>query len=732
MSNLNNEQLEAIQYPYTGPVLVLAGAGTGKTTVLTKRIEYLITELCYEPNNILAITFTNKAGAEIKKRLNDIGYDLNWVGTFHSICMKILRRDIIRLNRSQDFKIIDPDDINKILKNILTDLNIKPDYIPLKTVLYYIEKLKTSFYSVGYNKEIFDKFVDKFSNRMPELETQKQDIEQIWKLYEEKLLENNYLDFNDLLNYTTYILKEFEEAKRYWNYKFEYILIDEFQDTNDVQYELLMLLKNDDNNLFAVGDGDQTIYSFRGANPNIINNFIELIPDNKIIVLKQNYRSTQNILNASNALIDKNKNRVKKSLISNNGDGNKPILFEAPNDFAEAAWVCKNILDLTKNKGVKLSEIAILLRSNYLTRIFEQELVFQNIKYRIFGGLKFYQRAEIKDLISYLQVVENNDELSLLRILNVPSRKIGSTSEQAIIDYAKFNGISFYQALLEYENLPVTPIAKKSIAEFINLMNDFKNYQYENIADLLDYIMDKIEYKNYYEKKDESRKHIVKENIDELRQAIQIFQASNPEAKLIDYLQNISLFTDKENSEDETNKEDCVSVMTVHNSKGLEFNYVFLVAFNEGVFPSNLSIKDGEVEEERRVAYVALTRARKELFISYNKSQDIITKTPKLPSQFISDIGKDNLNVYRPTLRRVSNHDMEWYDSTRKQKEVIANNFDKTMTNDYKIGDIVAHIIYGAGAVIGIENNILVIKFSNKYGVKKILFNHNSIKRMFN
>ncbi|MDE6289480.1 MAG: ATP-dependent helicase, partial [Ureaplasma sp.] len=485
------------------------------------------------------------------------------------------------------------------------------------------------------------------------------------------------------------------------------------------------------NNIFAVGDGDQTIYSFRGANPNIINNFIELVPNNKVIVLKQNYRSTQSILNASNSLIDKNRNRVKKSLVSNNGDGNKPTLFEAASDFAEAKWVCKNILDLKKDKDVKLSQIAILLRSNYLTRIFEQELVSQNIEYRIFGGLKFYQRAEIKDLISYLQAIENNDELALLRILNVPSRKIGGTSEQAIIDYSKENNITFFEALLEYENLPITTTAKKSISDFLNLMYDFKNYQYENIVDLLDYVIEKINYKEYYEKKDESRKHIIKENIDELRRAINIFQANNEESKLIDYLQNVSLFTDKEN-EEVSKQEDYVSVMTVHNSKGLEFDYVFLVAFNEGIFPSNMSIKDGEIEEERRVAYVALTRARKELFISYHNGQDFLTKQPKLPSQFIKDIGKENLNVVKLIPRKVSNYDMEWFDSNKKRKEVIQENYNKEKINDYKIGDLVSHIVYGAGSIIGIEGNLLVIRFSKKDGIKRILFNHNSIKRMFN
>lgn len=729
MNNIfNKEQLDAIESIGHGPILVLAGAGTGKTTVLTERINYLTNDLLFNENEILAITFTNKAAFEMKDRLIKKKINIEWIGTFHSIAMKMLRRDIHYLDKKEDFKIIDKEDSLKIIKEIYDINNFNIKEINPKNILSYIDDIKSKYICIGYDKQVLDDYLLNKTKKDLTLKINYDLFINVWKEYENKLNMSNYLDFNDILSYIVYILKNHNQVREYWKQKFQYILIDEFQDTNNIQYEFIKLISNQDNNIFAVGDGDQSIYSFRGANSEIINKFANEMKA-KLIILKTNYRSTQQILDLSNSLIKKNKNRFSKELFSVSNDGDKPIFYLAWNQEIESKWIITQINKLISN-GDEYKDFAILIRSNYLSRSIEQELVLSNIPYKIYGAIKFYQRAEVKDLIAYLSVIWNYDEVSIKRIINIPNRKIGDTTIQEIEKQSLKEKKNFYDTLLLNSEINISSIAHKSIDNFISLIEQIKNIPYKSINELIDLIIDKTGYLEYKEKKDPERIKIIKENIQELKNGIDSFEKQNINTTLGDYLQNISFF----NENSDLNKDDnFVSVLTVHASKGLEFKNVFISSFNENIFPTSRSIEDGELslEEERRVAYVALTRAKKNLFISCNSGQDYITKINKKPSRFIQEIGIEKLNVYKPQIKKQSNVSINWYDSTYKISNQSINNYNNSQENDYKIGDMIVHISFGVGIVLNIDNDVLEIEFKKPYGLKKIIYNHKSIKRKF-
>ncbi len=728
--NFNEEQQKAIETDLSNPVLVLAGAGTGKTSVLTNRIVYLINNLNLDPNRILAITFTNKAGNEIKERVSKFTNEMSWIGTFHSICLRILKSDVYLLNRDSSFKIIDSEDTQKLIKEIYQTLGYTREDISYKNALSYIDKIKRHFSPIGFDETIFDTFCEA-EHWNQELINNKSKISKIWETYEKKLESLNYFDFNDLLAYAHFILENFEQRRNYWSDLFQYILVDEFQDTNDIQYSFLKHLATKHKNIFVVGDIDQTIYSFRGANPEIINKYIKDFEPTTII-LKQNYRSTQSILDVSNDLIAKNENRIKKSLYSydTNNIGIKPILYEAKSDEIEASWVCNQIQELV-NQGTKYGDICILVRSNYLTRTFEQELMFSDIPYRIFGGIKFYERQEIKDIIAYLNAINSNDELALKRIINVPSRKVGRTSIESLSYISEMHRMKFIDVLRNSNEFNITPLANKGIQSFIQLLDSWKKYEYTSITELVNKIIDDIHYYEYWEKEDQSRVNTVKENITELKRAIQQFEKNNPDSVnvLDDFLQTISLISDIEQKE----KDDEVKIMTVHNAKGLEFDNVFLVSFNQNIFPSHLSLSEHNgIEEERRVAYVALTRAKKRLYISYSLGFDFRFAESKYKSMFLNDIDSKLLDGYQHKI--IKNFDLkdDWFDSLQpKEKIKVEEQYNESTGNDYSIGDIVAHITFGQGVIVDIDNDILSIDFKKPIGNKKIIYNHKSIKRAF-
>ena len=725
LSRLNLQQKQAVTYP-VAPLMVMAGAGTGKTTVLTNRVAYLVEEVGLDPKRILAITFTNKAANEMNERIaNLIGRPIEWIGTFHSVCIKILRREIYHLNRNNNFKVVDEEESTTIIKDIYEKYGYKNADMSYKNMLNIIESIKTNMYDLNDIRN------PRVAARMGIVgDAQINMVVRVFTEYLNKFELYNYLDFNDILIFTDIILNSFEDARQYWAHRFDYVLVDEFQDTNDIQFRLIKTLAGSEFNVFAVGDEDQTIYTFRGANPEIINQFINhqnrKVP---VIKLEENYRSTQPILDVANSIIAKNQNRIAKNLFSINKTGPKPILYVGESEDDEASWVVRKILYLTEEKGVQLKDIAILYRSNYLSRPYEQALISEGLRYTLFGGFKFYQRTEIKDIIAYLTAIDNNDELSIRRIINVPRRKISDETVKKVIDYANAKNLTFWDALNEVDEiLTLSSSQKNAINSFVNMMYEFKNKDYLSIGDLFDDVVQKTEYIHYISDKDSQKTKSTEQNLQELKQGMMTYQAKNEQNwSLSHYLQEIALYT---SIDDKKRQENSISLMTVHSSKGLEFNYVFLVDFVEGVFPSVHSVETNNgIQEERRLAYVALTRAKKELYICANNAYSFQLKTKKSESRFLMDARIGSIDRIKPTYVKRSSLDMDWFDSKAKPKVSKDEQYENAATNNYKVGDKVVHVIFGQGTVMAINGDILEISFKPPYNTKNIIYNHKSIKR---
>ncbi|MDE5617707.1 MAG: ATP-dependent helicase, partial [Ureaplasma sp.] len=548
----------------------------------------------------------------------------------------------------------------------------------------------------------------------------------LFELYNKKFLDYNYLDFNDIINLTNDLLSNFPVVRQKWSSRFDYILIDEFQDTNYSQFKLIENLANENFDVFAVGDEDQIIYTFRGADPNIISKFLSHNPKIEILKLEQNYRSTNQILNAANALIANNKNRIDKKLFSTNEDHIKPILCEFNSLDEESAFVAKKINEL-KNNGVELKNIAILYRSNYLSRSYEQSLIYYGIKYNLYGGFKFYQRSEIKDILAYLQVINNGDEMSLRRIINLPRRKISDQVVNYILQYSYDKEISFLQALYDHKNIDILSDSQHlSIQQFIELLDDLKSQDKNDIGNFFDYLLKKIDYINYVEKQDQKKSDSIKKNLLELKESIISFKNRNQEEwSLSNYLHEIALFT---TLDDKKKNENAVTMSTIHSSKGLEYEYVFLVSFNDGIFPSLHSIVDG-IEEERRLAYVAITRAKKELYLCSNEGFDFETKKSFIKSRFIDEIGFELIDKYKKSFVKMSDLMSNWFDSKNNKKLNKNEYYNSNQINTYHVGECVVHTVFGTGYIIGISNDILEISFPPPHKIKKIVYNHKSIKR---
>jgi DNA helicase II / ATP-dependent DNA helicase PcrA len=645
LNGLNPEQQKAVK-TVDGPLLLMAGAGSGKTRVLTHRIAYLMVEKGVNPYNILAITFTNKAAREMRERIQKMmggAADNIWISTFHSMCVRILRRDIDRLGYNRNFTILDSTDQQSVIKSILKDKNMDPKKYDPRAILGTISSAKNELITPEeYAKTAGDYFSQKVSD--------------VYTEYQRRLRKNNALDFDDLIMTTITLFIRVPEVLEYYQRKFQYIHVDEYQDTNRAQYMLVKLLAQRFQNLCVVGDSDQSIYRWRGADIANILSFEKDYPRASVILLEQNYRSTKKILLAANMVIQNNMNRKPKNLWTENAEGNKIMYYRADSEQGEAQFVIGKIQEQIRN-GRKLSDIAILYRTNAQSRVIEESFLKSNIDYSIVGGIKFYDRKEIKDILAYLRLISNpDDDISLQRIINVPKRAIGSTSIDKIANFATMHDLSMFQALETIEMIGLSPKAEKAAAEFRNLVSNYTHQQeYLSVTELVEEVLDKTGYRDMLkaEKSIESQSRL--ENIDEFLTVTKSFEESSEDKSLVAFLTDLALVADIDRLDDDGEKKtDFVTLMTLHSAKGLEFPVVFLIGMEEGVFPHSRSLmEEDEMEEERRLAYVGITRAEEELFITNAQMRTLFGRTNMNPeSRFIKEIPADLVEDAVPKVRR--------------------------------------------------------------------------------
>ena len=636
LKELNDKQYEAVVNT-KGPCLVIAGAGSGKTKVLTHKIAYIMQEENAKPWDILAITFTNKAANEMKERIaNLVGDNVKdmWVGTFHSICVRILRRFIDRIGFDTSFIIFDTSDQKTLIKNCLKDLAIDDKLFNERSVQSEISNAKNDMLEpFQYTAKAMGDY-------------RREKIATVYELYQKRLKENNAIDFDDIINYTIKILMENPDVLEYYSNKFKYVLVDEYQDTNKAQFTLITLLASKNGNITVVGDNDQGIYSFRGADISNILNFEKDFPGTKIIKLEQNYRCTGNILEAANAVIKNNEVKYAKKLWTENEIGKLPKVYLADNEYDEGSYIVEQIEHLKREEYYKYSDFAILYRMNTQSRAIEDIFRRENIPYKIIGGLKFYERKEIKDIIAYLRLIQNtSDNLSLKRIINEPKRGIGKTSLDSIEELANNEGISMYKIIKDAQQYGLNRIYLKS-RDFINVIEELRQKQKDlTISELIKLTLKKTGYMQALkdEKTIEAENRI--ENLDEFLTVAIEFEEQFAENTLADFLEGITLSSDLDNMEE---TEDSVTLMTLHSAKGLEFPVVFLVGMEEGIFPGYKSIGEPkELEEERRLCYVGITRAKENLFLTCSKKRTIFGSTScNAVSRFLKEIPKELLDGY--------------------------------------------------------------------------------------
>ncbi len=640
IEGLNNKQKEAV-LTTEGPCLVIAGAGSGKTKVLTHKIAYLIEEKNIKPWNIISITFTNKAANEMKQRVEKIVGDAvkdMWMGTFHSICVRILRKFIERLGYSSSFIIFDSSDQKTLVKDCLKTLKIDDKYFTDKSVLYEISNAKNEMldpeaYGIKYASDF-----------------RKEKIAKIYSLYQSRLKENNAVDFDDIINLTIKILTDNQDILEYYTEKFKYVLVDEYQDTNKAQFMLISILASKYGNITVVGDNDQGIYSFRGADISNILNFEKDFPGTRIIKLEQNYRCTGNILKAANAVIKNNEMKYKKSLWTENEEGQMPNIFRGEDEYGESNYIVKQIEKLRNQEKIKFSNCAVLYRMNSQSRAIEDILRRENIPYRIIGGQKFYERKEIKDIISYLRLIFNtSDNLALKRIINEPKRGIGKTSLDKIQEISEKTGESMYSIIKNSEQYGLNRVYVNAM-EFIELIEDIKEKSYNTlISELIKEILKKSGYTKALELENTIEAESRIQNLDEFLTVAIEFEQESADNTLQEFLEGITLTSDLDNMEE---TDETVTLMTLHSAKGLEFPVVFLVGLEEGIFPGYKSIGEPhELEEERRLFYVGITRAKKYLYLTCAKRRTIFGSTSyNAVSRFVKEIPKELIHGYEDVL----------------------------------------------------------------------------------
>lgn len=691
----NDKQKEAI-LKTDGPILVIAGAGSGKTKVLTTKIAYLV-ENGIPTDNILAITFTNKAAKEMKDRvinmLGSEGHEIR-ISTFHSFGVYLMQKHYNELGYQKNFTILDSDDSLTIIKRIMKDLNIDPKEYNPRAIRNAISSAKNELISsLEYERYASDNFSQK--------------VLEVYTRYEQKLLINNSLDFDDLLFLPIKLFRTKPEILKYYQEKYQYILVDEYQDTNEAQYILIKMLSAKNRNICVVGDESQSIYSFRGSNYRNILNFEKDYKDCTTILLEQNYRSTSTILDSANDVIKNNKHRKDKKLWTENGIGEKIEYYKALDEKDEANYVVKNIENLINNNTNK-SEIAVLYRTNAQSRVMEEALLKSNIPYKVVGSFYFYNRKEIKDLICYLKLIYNKyDDISLQRIINTPKRGIGEKTIENLQKKAQENNICMYDAIESGKELTF----KNIIEEIISIKDNY------SLTELVDIVLDKSGMKQELESEKSIESEIRLENLEEFKSITKAFEEKNGLISLEDFLTEISLVSDVTEHKDET---DVVTLMTVHSAKGLEFENVFLIGMEEGIFPHNNSFESTEgVEEERRLCYVAITRAKKRLWL-VNANHRLIYGMDNFnkPSRFIDEINKEYINGEKTERKIVKSNTFQ-----KIQKAV-----DETV--DYQAGDKIMHDVFGEGVIISIEGSVVTIAFAHPHGIKKLLKGHKSIKKI--
>lgn len=696
LSSLNEMQQLAVTTT-EGAVMVMAGAGSGKTKVLTHRIAYLIESLGINPFNILAVTFTNKAAKEMKERVEKlVEFDIKrlWISTFHSFCARFLRREISILGKyRQDFIIIDEDDAMKILKDEVKDKEFR---LTPKILMDCISLIKN-------DEPISEKY-----------NYDKDEIEQAYELYQNHLLNENLLDFDDLIRLTVQILEEYLPIREKYAAIFNYIMIDEFQDTNRLQYKLVNLLTSNTKNIFIVGDINQSIYSFRGARVENINSFKKMYQPT-IIKLEKNYRSTSMILNIANDVISKNNSFINMHLYTDNGTGAKAEYYQADSSFGEVLHIIAEIKKL-KKLGYSYNDMAILYRMNSLSLGFENEFIKHNIPYIIYGGVGYYSRKEVKDIIAYLRlIVDIKDDFSFKRIVNVPKRKIGDKVISDLSDIANAYGLSLFEAI-DYSSNKLLLGFKELI---LSLQAEMKKLSLDH---LVDRILDKTTYLIMLQQaQEEDRIDNVMELKSIMKDIMESYEGDNVE-KLQAFLLDLALRTDVDNISEEDDK---VKLMTFHQAKGLEYKVVFMPAMEQGIFPSFMVLGNKqETEEERRVCYVGITRAKERLYFSTAQVRRLYGKdNPGVPSEFLKSIHKERLNENGVNVKKPTPVFSKQFNPIREKKESVS-------SSGYKTGDKIMHKVFGKGIVVKVEDVKITVAFSKEYGIKTLMGDHPSITKL--
>ena len=687
---LNASQKEAIE-SIRGPVLIMAGAGSGKTRVLTYRYAHLVKTYQVDVENILAITFTNKAAEEMKSRISDLlnlDSSPKWVSTFHSLCVKILRIHGDKLGFNRNFSIYDQSDSNKLVRNCMSENNIDLKQYSPKRIQAHISNLKNNMVNPKKALEYADTFFDV-------------KVAEIYGSYEKKLKQANSMDFDDLLLKTVELFENFEQVLDFWSKKFQFIMVDEYQDTNFVQYKLVELLGSNNKNVCVVGDSDQSIYAFRGADIRNIIEFEKDFENAKIIQLEKNYRSTKKILNLANQIISNNQRTIEKNLWTDNDEGLDVDSIQFRSERDEANWVSSEIKKILEDN--KNDDVAVFYRTNSQSRLFEEELRKNNISYKVLGSVRFYDRKEIKDMISYLKfIINDNDMVSFERVVNVPRRGIGDSTIGKIKESMdKFNE-NLSQILNKTDTIEnISPRIKNNLSEFNQLIQDLKSIAIQGPSKTIEAILNKTGYREDLIKEGTLESQMRLENIEELMNSAFNFENLNeleidePFTMMREYLESIALFADT----DELEESDRVTLMTLHNAKGLEFPYVFMTGMEENLFPHERSTQGGkkEIEEERRLCYVGITRAEKKLYLTYSWSRTLWGGTTyNLPSRFIEE-GKGFLtNV--------------------EIKESYTNNLDNE--KNVSVGSKILHDKYGEGNILEVNGNEITVDFKNEIGIK--------------
>lgn len=729
VSMLNRNQKDAVlsddKY-----LRIIAGAGSGKTRVLTMRIAHLIEDEDVRPYKILAITFTNKAANEMKERIRRMLEDEGsqaWISTIHSLCVRILREDIPCMGYPKNFTIMDADDQKSVVREAVKQLELADTGLTPNQLIDYISNNKAADLSAEQAKKLAGDIREEKAKAS------------VYEYYLNRQRQLFALDFDDLILWTVRMFSKFPDVLAKWQRRFEYILVDEFQDIDNMQYKLIRQLAGTDASIYVVGDPDQTIYTWRGADVNIIMNFEKDYKPCKTIILNENYRSTSSILNAANSVIANNKNRMKKELFTSRSSDTKVTHYAAMNDEYEAAWIAGKIAELHQ-KGKKYSDMAVLYRSNYLSRSLEKGMMDQRIPYVIYGGIRFYERQEVKDALCYLRMCTTGDDLALQRVLNRPKRGIGAKTLDRIADTAREQETSMYEALKQHPEI-FTGKAKKTLASFVTMVEKWRGDLSAglSVSDLFDEILEDSGYLNML-KEDKEKGEERQENLKALMDDIRTYTENNPDTTLDDYLQQVALYTDRDSGE----VSDCVQMMTVHAAKGLEFDTVFVSDMNEGIFPNERAMSEGNrgVEEERRLAYVAFTRARNKLYLTEAGGYSYVLQRMRTTSRFINEIDDRYIEHTGSQERRrsveVSSGMFERHGQRNRNVQLSSAVFEdhghnmeerKSSGRMVKKGDHVIHTKFGEGVVINVNNGIAQIAFAYPYGIKKIAAGHPSLKK---